>query len=208
MGDSTASRVTDGHQHTPSPRAFVKKVAPSVWLHFAIACFFRIVGGRIDGSASEKSVLDDIVAGIGLGAGVACALIVLIRCDVGVQRVWRVWNEGDVAYYPRMRRVGDCLRNPVSCATIAIGTLSIVAYVLHMNQLVQVSSLGHSYKAHPYGMPMKTCVSALLSWGFLWCAEAVARPHHRTIVAALGFLLFLCIFVVPLESTVPVWIRE
>src|SRR5438105_2798442 len=110
--------------------------------------------------------------------------------------------------YPRMFRVGSCLRKPLACATIVIGIVTIATYVWYMGQITRMSSIGRSDNAFPVDLPMKSFVSALLAWSFLWCAEAMTRPYHRTIVAALGFLLFLCLFVVPLESRAPIWIRE
>ena len=182
--DAVAQRV---------PRAAILLYAPL--LHVGVAYTFYMFGELIDqphpsyGNLAWPTVATANMVGDALLIGTA--VFILIAADLAI----RGSLSQEQAYFPRPANlISACARRCVRMWLFA-GAIMVFAYYASTMMYIARSEalLGTIWP------PRRIFVTCLALWGWLWCVDAWTRPKKGTIVAAVGFLVFVVIIFVPSE---------
>lgn len=182
--DAVAERV---------PRAAMLLFAPL--LHVGVAYTFYMFGELIDqphpsyGNLTWPAVATANMVGDALLIG--AAVFILIGADLAI----RGSISQEQAYFPRAANlISACARRCVRMWLFAGATIVFAYYASAMLYIARSEVL-----LGTIWPPRRIFVTCLALWGWLWCVDAWTRPKKETIVAAVGFLVFVVIIFIPSE---------
>jgi hypothetical protein len=181
----------------------VRAVATAVLipaLYFGLGFGLHLLGGAIDqphpvyleGNWFTHRVGGSFQYGLLIGA----AMLIFVAVDLTLQRFRSPGGGLDVAYYPRPS-VFVSWRHPVSRMALVIGLVLVAYYVADVGLEVCL------WRSVPGGWvwpPERVLIAGLFTWGVVWLADCLTRPAGGTAAAAVCFLVFVWLIVLPTGS--------
>jgi hypothetical protein len=173
-------------------------------LYFAETLAFHILAGAIDQPYTVYAEGNWFTHRIGesafMGLVVAVAMFVIVSIDLAVQYMEGERSPKNTAYHaylPRIRNIRSWLLSPEARMTIVIGLLCLAAF--YASTAIEVFRV-RQFAGGLVWPPETLFAVFMLAWGLLWIADCLVRPKHETMIAAILYIMFVLLFVLPSGS--------
>lgn len=134
------------------------------------------------------------VKSLAIAAALGGVMLVLVPIDLASQQHENPAQVPDLLFFPRFYKIGEWWRNTAARWTVLVGLLLLAFFIagsLLKERRPGIVSPGFEIPAE------WIFLGGLLAWGVLWIGDVLCRPRNTTLMAAIGYFVFVLFLLVP-----------